>query len=106
MACCAAPTFSCAGAHVFADVDAFLKDMALDAAHPFKSLLNLSQRNPYVSVAPGTPLIDVARLLSSGSVHRVAVELAGKIVKLISQSHIVDILAAVCLHFNRCLLFH
>jgi CBS domain-containing protein len=84
------------GTHVFKDVDEFLKGIALDPAHPFKSVLNLSRRNPYVAVQPGTKLLDIAHLLSAGegNMHRVAVEKDGKITKLISQSHIVNILAA------------
>jgi len=84
------------GTHVFKDVDSYLTSMALDAEHPFKSVLNLSRRNPYVAVPCGTKLLDVARLLSQTDsiVHRIAVEKDGKIVKIISQSHIVDILAA------------
>eukprot|EP00047_Mylnosiga_fluctuans_P008636 m.8139 g.8139 ORF g.8139 m.8139 type:complete len:337 (+) comp2256_c0_seq2:149-1159(+) len=84
------------GTHVFKDVDEYLQSMALDSTHPFKSVLNLSRRNPYISVPCGTKLLEVARILSSADpiVHRIAVEKDGKIVKLISQSHIVDILAA------------
>lgn len=84
------------GKHVFADISSFLKDMSLDPTHPFKSVVNISRRNPYIAVPPGTTILTVARLLAEGAaVHRVPVEKDGKIIKIISQSHILGILATV-----------
>lgn len=80
---------------MFDDVSAFLKDMALDATHPFKSVVNLSRRNPYRSVPPGTNLFEVAQLLAEHGLHRVPVEKDGKIIKIVSQSDLVSILATV-----------
>ena len=71
--------------------------MAMDSSHPFKSLINISQRNPYVAVPPGTSLLHVAHILADNGIHRVAVEQDGKVTKVISQSHILSILATVSL---------
>lgn len=92
------------GKHVFQDIAEFLKDMAADPMHPFKSIVNLSRRNPYHSVPPGTTLLQVAQLLGQEGLHRIPVEKDGTIIKIISQSHIVGVLATNLRLFSHVLL--
>jgi len=74
---------------------------------PVKEIINYSKQNPYVTVPSSTPLVELARILSTGPRRVVVVDADNHLLGLIPQSGIVRYLVAhpqlVPAHFGKTL---